>query len=307
MRPGKRKWCFVLVCFDSGRFIVIPQFVRLLFPQVSGRILGGLAVLLIVSGCASAPKNADDQWAQSDSATDAEEVSDNDPIELLNRFVFAFNDALDVTLFQPASAFYRFALPEEVRDSVRNFMRNISTPVILANDLLQGEWERAEATTTRFFVNSTIGVAGLFDIAKDMGYEYHDEDFGQTLATYGTGEGAYVVLPIIGPSSVRDTAGLVVDSLLDPLTYILSTEAALGRRAISSIDTRSRNIEVVEEIKRDSIDYYARVRSLYRQRRANEISNGTEEDDFLRPGLTFLPQNNQQLGELPVGEVPLSE
>ena len=292
---------------NSGRLIVIPQVVRLYFSHVSGRILGALAVLLIVSGCASAPNNTDDQWAQSDGTTDAVEVSDNDPIELLNRFVFAFNDALDVTLFQPASALYRFALPEEVRDSVRNFMRNVSTPVILANDLLQGEWERAEATTTRFFVNSTIGVAGLFDVAKDMGYEYHDEDFGQTLATYGSGEGAYLVLPIIGPSSLRDGAGLVVDSLLDPLTYILSTEAALARRGISSIDTRSRNIELVDEIKRDSIDYYARVRSLYRQRRENEISNGVEEDDFLRPGLTFLHRDNEQLGELPVREVPLSE
>ncbi|WP_282606474.1 VacJ family lipoprotein [Pelagibius sp. Alg239-R121] len=282
--------------------------VKLFFSHVSGKMLGALAILLVVSGCASAPKNTDDQWAQSDGTVSASEPSDNDPIELLNRFVFAFNDALDVTLFQPASALYRFALPEEVRDSVRNFMRNISTPVILANDLLQGEWERAEATTTRFFVNSTIGVAGLFDVAKDMGYDYHDEDFGQTLATYGTGEGAYLVLPLVGPSSLRDGAGLIVDSLLDPLTYILSTEAAIARRGISSVDTRSRNIELVEEIKRDSIDYYARVRSLYRQRRENEISNGVEEDDFLRPGLTFLEQGtgNAQLGFVP-RTAPLSE
>ncbi len=292
----------------SGRHIVIPQMVKLFFSHVSGKMLGALAILLVVSGCASAPKNTDDQWAQSDGTVSASEPSDNDPIELLNRFVFAFNDALDVTLFQPASALYRFALPEEVRDSVRNFMRNISTPVILANDLLQGEWERAEATTTRFFVNSTIGVAGLFDVAKDMGYDYHDEDFGQTLATYGTGEGAYLVLPLVGPSSLRDGAGLIVDSLLDPLTYILSTEAAIARRGISSVDTRSRNIELVEEIKRDSIDYYARVRSLYRQRRENEISNGVEEDDFLRPGLTFLEQGtgNAQLGFVP-RTAPLSE
>ena len=290
-----------------GQYIVIPQVVGLLFSRVSGKVVSALAVLLIVSGCASAPKNTDDQWAQTDGTASASEVSDNDPVELLNRFVFAFNDALDVTLFQPASALYRFALPQEVRDSVRNFMRNISSPVILANDLLQGEWERAETTTTRFFVNSTIGLAGLFDIAEDMGYEYHDEDFGQTLATYGTGEGFYLVLPFLGPSNVRDGAGLVVDSLLDPLTYILSTEAAIARRGLSSVDTRSRNIELVEEIKRDSIDYYARVRSLYRQRRANEITNGVEEDDFLRPGLTSLPLQNEQLGLLVPRSVPMSQ
>ncbi|CAN0593570.1 unnamed protein product, partial [Ectocarpus sp. 12 AP-2014] len=202
---------------------------------------------------------------------------------------------------------YRFVLPEEVRDSVRNFMRNISSPVILANDLLQGEWDRAEATTTRFFVNTTIGLAGLFDVADDMGYEYHDEDFGQTLATYGAGEGMYLVLPFLGPSNIRDGAGLVVDSFLDPLTYVLSSEAAIARRGISAVDTRSRNIEVVEDLKRDSIDYYARIRSLYRQRRESEISNGVEEDDFLRPGLTSLPIENEQLGLLVPRKAPLSE
>lgn len=263
--------------------------------------------MLIVSGCASSPNGPSDQWAQADGDVSTAEVSDNDPVELLNRFVFAFNDAVDVTLFQPASALYRFVLPEEVRDSVRNFMRNISSPVILANDLLQGEWERAESTTTRFFINSTIGLAGVFDIAKDMGYEYHDEDFGQTLATYGAGEGFYLVLPFLGPSNLRDGAGLVVDSLLDPLTYILSTEAAIGRRALSAVDTRSRNIELVEDLKRDSIDYYARIRSLYRQRRENEISNGVEEDDFLRPGLTSLPREHEQLGFLVPRRAPLSE
>ncbi len=286
---------------------MVSQLFGLFFSHVSGKVLRALAIVLIVSGCASTSQGPDDQWAQADGSAGASEVSDNDPIELLNRFVFAFNDAVDVTLFQPASALYRFVLPEEVRDSVRNFMRNISSPVILANDLLQGEWERAESTTTRFFVNSTIGLAGLFDVADDMGYEYHDEDFGQTLATYGTGEGFYLVLPFLGPSNVRDGAGLVVDSLLDPLTYILSSEAAIGRRALSSVDTRSRNIELVEDIKRDSIDYYARVRSLYRQRRESEITNGVEEDDFLRPGLTSLPRENEQLGLLVPRSVPLSE
>lgn len=286
---------------------MFSQLFGLFFSHVSGKVLRALAIVLIVSGCASSPKSPDSQWAQADGTAGASEVSDNDPVELLNRFVFAFNDAVDVTLFQPASALYRFVLPEEVRDSVRNFMRNISSPVILANDLLQGEWDRAEATTTRFFVNTTIGLAGLFDVADDMGYEYHDEDFGQTLATYGAGEGMYLVLPFLGPSNLRDGAGLVVDSFLDPLTYILSSEAAIARRGISAVDTRSRNIEVVEDLKRDSIDYYARIRSLYRQRRESEISNGVEEDDFLRPGLTSLPIENEQLGLLVPRKAPLSE
>lgn len=258
------------------------------FGTIVLRVIGFCAVLTIISGCASAPQNGDDQWAQSDGAAIGVEESDNDPLELLNRFIFAFNDAVDVTLLQPASAVYRVIVPEVVRDSVQNFMRNISSPVILANDVFQGEWDRAETTATRFFVNSTIGVAGLFDVAKDMGYEYHDEDFGQTLAVYGTGEGPYLVLPLIGPSNLRDGAGLVVDTLLDPLTYILSTEAGIARRGVTAVDTRSRNIELVEDIKRDAIDYYARVRSLYRQRRESEISNGNGDIDFRSPGISML-------------------
>lgn len=296
-----------LIGLFSGQHIVIDRMIKLFFSHLSTRVVRGLAIALIVSGCASAPQENTDQWAQSDGTAGASEISDNDPVELLNRFVFAFNDALDVTIFKPAAALYRFALPEGVRDTVRNFMWNLSSPVVLANDLLQGEWERAEATTTRFFVNSTIGMLGLFDIAKDMGYSHHDEDFGQTLATYGSGEGIYLVLPIIGPSSLRDGAGLVVDSLMDPLTYILSTKAALARRGATGVDIRSRNIELVEEIKRDSIDIYARVRSLYRQRRENEIANGTEQDDALRQGLSQLESQNDQLGFVPSVMAPIDE
>ena len=119
-----------------------------------------------------------------------------------------------------------------------------------------------------------------------MGYAFHDEDFGQTLGTYGVGEGFYLVLPILGPSSLRDGTGEIVDHFLDPLTYLVSTEVRLARRAISGVDERSRNIETVEEIKRDSVDFYARVRSLYRQHRESEIRNGGIDDSFEIPGIS---------------------
>ncbi len=131
------------------------------------RLIVVLAALTLVAGCASKPKSANDHWSATDNQ-EIEEIDDeNDPIELFNRFTFSFNLALDTFIFRPGAATYRFLLPVEVRDSVRNTLRNLSTPVVLANDLLQGELERAETTLVRFLVNSTVGLLGLFDVAAD--------------------------------------------------------------------------------------------------------------------------------------------
>ncbi len=253
------------------------------------RLIALLAALTLVAGCASQPKPAADTWSTNDNQ-DIEEIDEeNDPLELLNRFTFSFNLALDTFIFRPSAATYRFLFPVEVRDSVRNALRNLSTPVVLANDLLQGEFERAETTLVRFFVNSTVGLLGLFDVAADWGYPFHDEDFGQTLAVHGVGEGFYLVLPIFGPSNPRDGVGMLVDIYLDPLTYVAEANDAeeylFARTAVRGIDTRSRNIEALDDLKRDSIDFYARIRSLYRQSRANEISNGETQGDLPLPGL----------------------
>jgi len=237
-----------------------------------------IAALMLVAGCASQPKPAADGWSESDDLEIAEVDSDNDPLELLNRFTFSFNMALDTVIFQPVAAYYRFLFPVQVRDSVRNVFRNLRSPLILINDLLQGETERAETTLVRFIVNSTVGVLGLFDVAADLGHPYHDEDFGQTLAVHGMGEGFYLVLPILGPSNPRDGAGLLADLYLNPLTYAFESVDAddwvVPRIAAEALDKRSRNIEVIEDLRRDSIDFYARVRSLHRQSRTNEINNG---------------------------------
>ncbi len=253
------------------------------------RLIVLLAALTLVAGCASQPKPAADPWSATNNQDIEEADEENDPLELFNRFAFSFNLALDTIIFRPAAATYRFLLPVEVRDSVRNTLRNLSTPVVLANDLLQGELDRAETTLVRFFVNSTVGLLGLFDVAADLGYPYHDEDFGQTLAVHGVGEGFYLVLPILGPSNPRDGIGRLVDTFLDPLTYVAEANDAeeylIARTAISGIDTRARNIEALEDLKRDSIDFYARIRSLYRQKRANEINNGEPQGDMPTPGL----------------------
>ncbi len=257
--------------------------------SIHRRAIVFLAALMLVAGCASQPKPAADGWSESEELEIAEVDSENDPLELLNRFTFSFNMALDTVIFQPVAAYYRFLFPVQVRDSVRNVFRNLRSPLILINDLLQGEMERAETTLVRFIVNSTVGVLGLFDVAADLGHPFHDEDFGQTLAVHGVGEGFYLVLPIIGPSNPRDGVGILADIYLDPVTYAAESADAedwlIARLVAEGIDRRSRNIEIIEDLRRDSIDFYARVRSLHRQARANEINNGRAPADTSTPGL----------------------
>lgn len=279
-----------------GRGIVFVLIGEIFGGSLPRRVVPVLAALVVVAGCASKPDQAAMDAAEAQETDDffmeAEVEDDNDPLELPNRFIFAFNMALDVVILRPVAATYRFLLPVEVRDSIRNVLRNLRTPVVLANDLLQGDLDRAETTLTRFAINSTVGIGGLFDFAEDWGYPYHDEDFGQTLGVHGVGEGLYLVLPIFGPSSARDGVGMLVDTFLDPLTYVgaeydIQNELLL-RTVVSGIDRRSRNIETLEDLQRDAIDFYARIRSLYRQTRENDIKNGAEAGPTPTPSLSNL-------------------
>ncbi len=245
---------------------------------------------MLLAGCAGTPEPAADQWSLGESEIILEADEDKDPLELFNRLTFSINLALDTMVIKPIAATYRFFLPVEVRDSLRNALRNLRSPVVLANDLLQGETDRAGTTAMRFLINSTIGVLGIFDLASSWGYAYHDEDFGQSLAVHGVGEGVYLVLPLFGPSSIRDAVGLLADTYMDPLTYVAlandAEEALLARTLVAGIDLRSRNIENIEDLQRDSIDYYARIRSLYRQSRVNDINNGETGGNLYSPGLS---------------------
>ncbi|MGH6946638.1 MAG: MlaA family lipoprotein [Kiloniellales bacterium] len=222
----------------------------------------------------------------------------NDPLETPNRFVFAINEAADFLVIRPVATLYDFVLPDPLKTCVQSFLRNLSSPVILANDLMQGEWDRAEITATRFFINSIAGLGGIADVAGSIGHEYHDEDFGQTLAVYGVGEGFYLVLPLLGPSNPRDGVGLVVDSLIDPVTYLAGSEFGLGRTIVGGVDKRARNIELIEELRRDSVDFYARIRSLYRQNRANEIRNGAPAEGSPTPGFSDFDFTSEQTSQL---------
>ena len=278
-------------------------------PQLLRPMFGAMVLSVFLGACAANPETAGrqpgdpastqiaqsgtDPWAQSESGEFGEEPDDNDPLEVPNRMFFAFNEALDFAVIRPIAVTYRFIVPTGVRNTVRNFLRNLRSPVTLANDLLQGDLERAEITFTRFFINSTIGMLGLFDIAAESGFPYHDEDFGQTLGVWGVGPYPYVVLPVLGPSTARDGVGIIVDSYIDPLTYLVDDEVLLARRALEGIDFRSRNIETLDELKRDSVDFYARIRSVYLQRRVDEINNGEPDDAMPVPGLSGTPGESQ--------------
>jgi phospholipid-binding lipoprotein MlaA len=226
---------------------------------------------IVIGGCAATPD-------LSDSADVAEFEAINDPFEPTNRSIFAANRALDSAVLKPAAVGYKSLMPEFLRTRVSNVLANLRGPVIFTNDVLQGELERAGITFVRFFINSTIGIGGLNDMATAMDVEGHDEDFGQTLAVWGIEEGPFVMLPVFGPSNPRDTVGLVVDFLIDPLRMWASNTnrdyVPLSRAGVDAVNLRAQNLEVLNDLEKSSLDFYASIRSLYRQRRADAISNG---------------------------------
>ena len=201
----------------------------------------------------------------------------NDPFEPFNRLMFNTTLAVDKAVLRPTAIVYRAVFPQPIRDSVRNFLNNLDTPIILTNDLLQGELDRAGTTLVRAVVNTTVGIGGLFDVADRWGYPRHREDFGQTLATFGFGEGPYLFIPLFGPANPRDLLGYGTDLFFQPLTYVQWGDEGYVpwiRYGVDFLDLRARNIETLDEIEQTSLDYYASVRSLYRQSRNNEINNG---------------------------------
>ena len=230
-------------------------------------VMAALAVGVLLCGCAN--------------MSNIEGPQDiNDPFESFNRVMFNTTLAVDKGVFRPTAIFYRRAVPTPVRNTVRNFLNNLDSPVIFTNDILQGEMDRAGVTLLRAGVNTTIGLAGLVDVASRWGYMRHYEDFGQTLAVYGVGEGPYVFVPLVGPGNPRDILGWAVDLVFDPFTYAQWREKQLwqaGRWGVDFVDLRARNIETLDDVEKTSLDFYTSVRSLYRQTRNNEIRNGATE------------------------------
>ena len=212
----------------------------------------------------------------------ADDDSVNDPLESVNRGIFFVNEFFYDLLLRPAAGLYTGFVPPPLRNVFGNLIDNLRTPIILVNDLLQGELDRAWVTTQRFAINTTYGIGGMFDRATGLGFERHDEDFGQTLAVWGVPEPVYLVLPLLGPSNPRDAVGKVADGYLDPLNHYLDNidedEAFWARMSTEAVDEYSGISDELDQIKKTSVDYYAAIRSMYRQKRAAEIRNGAEAD-----------------------------
>jgi len=197
----------------------------------------------------------------------------------MNRKIFSFNQEADRVLIKPVSRGYVTVLPSRLREGIHNFLRNLNEPLVLGNDLLQLGFRKAAKTAGRFFINSTAGVFGLIDVASGAGLPKQTGDFGQTLYTWGAPEGPYLVLPLLGPSSPRDAIGRGVDIFLDPYRYVASangfpTYLSTGKFITEGVDERARNLDTLDELQRESLDFYASLRSLYRQNRYAELHGG---------------------------------
>ncbi len=198
-----------------------------------------------------------------------------DPLEPLNRGTLRFNQRVDALLIEPVARLYRFVVPNQVRHGFRRILANLNSPAILVNDLLQREWRDGGVTATRFMLNSTLGVGGIFDPARDFGYEPHSSDFGQTMALEGVASGPFLMLPVAGPTTMRDGLGYLVDIMFQPTTYLLGGADQILHSAVrggsAGLATRDANAEAIRALEESSIDYYAALRSAYYQHRTAEI------------------------------------
>lgn len=202
----------------------------------------------------------------------------DDPWEGFNRKVFVFNDTLDTYLVKPVAKGYLAVTPEPVEVGVSNFFENLGEVGNIVNDVLQWKWGQAANDTGRLLVNTTVGIAGVFDVAQHLGMPRSEgEDFGQTLAAWGVGQGPYVVLPFLGPSSLRDAGGMPVDSFTNPIGYVDHVPTRNTFYATDLLDTRASLVEAEDLI---SGDKYAFMRDAYLQRREYLILDGDVEDDF---------------------------
>lgn len=244
-------------------------------------------VVTSLTGCATKPPASDP-----DALADYEQT--NDPLEPTNRVFYAVNNGIDTVILRPAALAYRAVVPSPMREGVHNMLTNMGTPVQLANDMMEGKPRRAGDTVMRFAINTTVGVLGIFDVAKKWGYPDHDADFGMTLAMWGVPEGPFLFLPVLGPTDPRDAAGFGVDIVMDPFTWVGGshdtglTVFKWTRFSLNAIDARERVLDSVDQIKKTALDPYATFRSLYRQHRHAQIEKLRNDDRATVP--VWFPQ-----------------
>ncbi len=231
-----------------------------------------LSILLLFS---VSPCRAETPPAELSPAADSVEQGTHDPFERVNRAIYKFNDRFDRSILKPVAKGYDFITPNPVQHSIRSFFSNLWSPTVIVNDLLQAKFRQSAADTGRFLVNTTVGIAGLFDVAQHIGLKPHDEDFGQTLGVWGVGEGPYLVWPILGPKNLRDSFGWFGDFATHPVTYVKEPADRWGLWAANLVDTRASLLGVSDILQQAAgEDEYLFVREAYRQRRVNLIYDG---------------------------------
>ncbi len=247
-----------------------------------------LATLLLLGACATTGDGRgepDEGVAAAAGRAAANGEGSTDPLEGFNRAMYTFNDKLDIYVLKPVAKGYRAALPSPVRTGVSNFFGNLHDPVIMLNNLLQGKVVNAISDFWRFIVNTTVGIYGLFDVASALGLEKHNEDFGQTFGKWGAGEGFYVVLPFIGPSSLRDGIGLYVDEEFYPPNRMEEGSTRDKLLALEVVNRRAQLLDASDILEQaGGKDPYVFVREAYRQRRKNLVYDGnppTEQPDSI--------------------------
>ena len=216
-----------------------------------------------------------------------------DCFENINRATFALNQGLDKVIFKPVAKGYR-SLPSSIRTGTGNALQNLSSLITVPNNILQGDFRKAGINTGRFAINTTVGILGIFNVAKKMGFsDYEKEDYGQTLGLWGVGAGCYIVLPVLGPSTVRDTAGSFVNVLGGDPWYnasvsgnneFLSRSDYILTKVLTGVDFRAKNIDSIENLEKNSMDFYASVKSLYLQDRQQKILNSNATIDIMYEG-----------------------
>ena len=270
----------------------MKRFVTEQFLRPGLALLGTVVFSTLVAGCADAPPASDPEAV-------AEYKRANDPLEPWNRGVYGVNTVFDKAVFKPAAERYRDHVPEYVRDRIHSFLVNLRSPVVLANDLLQLDAVGASYTFSRFMVNTTVGLVGMYDPAADFA-PHHDNDLGKTFGTWGVGEGPYLVLPLLGPSNPRDAVGFGVESYFDPLDRYASNMGydytTYVQAVLVGVNRRVDNLDNLDEIERTSIDPYSTMRSMYRQYRQSLIG-GKPVADKPRPGLTGTFPNDSELSQ----------